>query len=53
MTKGFAALAYPAEYGNSGVMTFLTTSGILLQKDLGDDTARAGGHHRLRPRRHL
>ncbi len=42
MTKGFAALAYPAEYGNSGVMTFLVNqSGILFQKDLGDDTAKA------------
>lgn len=42
MSKGFAALAYPAEYGNSGVMTFLVNqSGILFQKDLGDDTAKA------------
>ncbi len=42
MSKGFAALAYPAEYGNSGIMTFLVNqSGILFQKDLGDDTAKA------------
>lgn len=42
MTKGFAALAYPAQYGNSGVMTFVVNqSGILFQKDLGKDTAQA------------
>jgi hypothetical protein len=42
MTKGFAALAYPAKYGNSGVMTFMVNqSGILFQKDLGKDTAKA------------
>jgi hypothetical protein len=41
MTKGFALLAYPAEYGNSGVMTFeVNQSGILYQKDLGEDTAK-------------
>jgi hypothetical protein len=37
---GFALLAYPAEYGNSGVMTFLVNhAGIVYQKDLGDYTA--------------
>jgi hypothetical protein len=40
MTGGFALLAYPAEYGNSGIMSFLVNqSGILFQKDLGEDTA--------------
>jgi hypothetical protein len=40
MTRGFALLAYPAEYGNSGIMTFLINqSGILFQTDLGEDTA--------------
>jgi hypothetical protein len=40
MTGGFALLAYPAEYGNSGVMSFLTNqSGILFEKDLGEETA--------------
>jgi hypothetical protein len=39
MIGGFALLAYPAEYGNSGVMTFLVNhSGIVYQKDLGDYT---------------
>ncbi len=36
-----ALVAYPAEYGNSGVMTFMVNhSGIVLQKDLGPNTAR-------------
>ncbi|MFZ3331279.1 MAG: DUF2950 domain-containing protein [Candidatus Acidiferrales bacterium] len=40
MTEGFAILAHPAEYANSGVMSFLVNQdGIVLQKDLGADTA--------------
>jgi hypothetical protein len=40
MTGGFAFVAYPAEYGNSGVMTFMINQdGVLLQKDLGKTTA--------------
>jgi len=39
MTGGFAFVAYPAEYGNSGVMTFMINQdGVLLQKDLGKTT---------------
>jgi len=39
MTGGFAILAYPAEYGASGVMTFLASRhGTVFQKDLGDST---------------
>ncbi|HTF63361.1 MAG TPA: DUF2950 domain-containing protein [Edaphobacter sp.] len=39
MTGGFAFVAYPAEYGNSGVMTFMVNQdGVLLQKDLGKTT---------------
>jgi hypothetical protein len=39
MTAGFAFVAYPAEYGNSGVMTFIMDQdGVLLQKDLGKNT---------------
>jgi Protein of unknown function (DUF2950) len=42
MTGGFAILAYPAEYGASGVMTFLVSRrGTVFQKDLGDSTAEA------------
>ncbi len=41
MIGGFALVAYPAEYGNSGVMTFLVNhTGEVFQKDLGDRTAR-------------
>lgn len=40
-TGGFAFVAYPAEYGNSGVMTFIINQdGVLLQKDLGPDTTQ-------------
>jgi hypothetical protein len=39
MVGGFAFVAYPAEYGNSGIMTFLINQdGVLLQKDLGKTT---------------
>jgi hypothetical protein len=41
MTGGFAFVAYPAEYRNSGVMTFIINQdGVLLQKDLGSATAQ-------------
>ena len=41
MIGGFALVAYPAEYGNSGVMTFLVNhAGTVFQKDLGPDTAK-------------
>ncbi|HEX5051186.1 MAG TPA: DUF2950 domain-containing protein [Planctomycetota bacterium] len=39
---GFAFLAWPATYGNSGVMTFLVNQqGIVFERDLGADTASA------------
>lgn len=38
---GFGLVAYPAEYGNSGVTTFIVNhSGVVLQKDLGPNTKR-------------
>ena len=41
MIGGFAALAYPAKYGNSGVMTFVVNhDGVVYEKDLGPDTAK-------------
>jgi len=41
MIGGFALVAYPAEYGNSGVMTFLVNhTGTVFQKDLGLTTAQ-------------
>ncbi len=41
MIGGFAVVAYPATYGNSGVMTFLVNhDGVVYQKDLGKNTAK-------------
>jgi hypothetical protein len=40
MIGGYALVAYPDEYRNSGVMTFIVNhSGQVFQKDLGPDTA--------------
>jgi hypothetical protein len=39
MIGGFALVAWPADYGNSGVMTFIVNhAGTVYQKDLGKDT---------------
>ena len=39
MLLGFALIAYPAEYGNSGIMTFMVNQeGSIYQKDLGEET---------------
>ena len=41
MIGGFGLVAYPAEYGNSGVMTFVVNhQGVIFQKDLGRATAQ-------------
>lgn len=41
MILGFALVAYPAEYRNSGVMTFIVNQeGIIYQKDIGKETKR-------------
>jgi hypothetical protein len=41
MIGGFAAVAYPAEYGNSGIMTFIINNdGDIYEKDLGEGTAK-------------
>jgi hypothetical protein len=41
MIGGFAVVAYPAKYGNSGVMTFIVNhDGDVYQKDLGNNTAK-------------
>jgi hypothetical protein len=38
---GFAVVAFPAEYGNSGVMTFIVNhDGVVYSQDLGADTAK-------------
>jgi hypothetical protein len=42
LTEGFALIAWPADYGSSGVMTFICNQdGVVFQKDLGEDTAAA------------
>jgi hypothetical protein len=39
LSGGFAFVAYPAEYRNSGVMTFIVNkNGIVYEKDLGEKT---------------
>ncbi len=39
MTGGFAVVAYPAKYGDSGIMTFLINqNGVVYEKDLGKTT---------------
>jgi hypothetical protein len=41
MIAGFALVAWPAEYGNSGITTFIVNQqGRVYQKDLGADTGR-------------
>ncbi len=41
---GFGLIAYPAEYGSSGVMTFIVNhDGVVFSKDLGADTAKVAG----------
>lgn len=41
MIGGFALMAYPAQYGASGIMTFMVNhDNILYQKDLGKDTIK-------------
>jgi hypothetical protein len=41
MTGGFAIIAYPADYGSSGIMTFIISNhGVLYQKDLAEDTQK-------------
>jgi hypothetical protein len=40
MVAGFAMVAWPADRGNSGIMTFLVNAnGVIYQKDLGDKTS--------------
>jgi hypothetical protein len=41
MIGGFGLVAWPAEYGNSGVMTFIVNhNGTVYEKDLGQRTAQ-------------
>jgi hypothetical protein len=44
MIAGFAMVAFPAEYGVTGVMTFIVShNGKVFQKDLGKNSGKAGG----------
>jgi len=51
MIGGFALVAFPAQYGVSGVMTFIVNhDGVVYQKDLGPDTpALASGMKAFNP----
>jgi hypothetical protein len=41
MIGGFALVAYPAEYGSSGITTFIVNQqGVVYQKDMGKDTEK-------------
>lgn len=41
MIGGFALVAYPAQYGSSGIMTFIVNhEGVVYQKNLGQDTEK-------------
>lgn len=43
MIAGFAMVAWPAEYGETGVMTFLVNqNGIVLERDMGPKTDEIG-----------
>jgi hypothetical protein len=43
MIAGFAMVAFPAEYGVTGVMTFIVShNGKVFQKDLGKNSVKAG-----------
>jgi hypothetical protein len=42
MIGGFALLAFPAQYGNTGIMSFMVSNdGVVYQKDLGPNTPQA------------
>jgi hypothetical protein len=51
MIGGFAAVAWPVKYGETGVMTFMVShDGVVYEKDLGPDTAaRAAAMTRFDP----
>jgi len=41
MIAGFGLLAFPAQHGDSGIMTFVIShQGVVYQKDLGEDTTK-------------
>ena len=49
---GFAAVAWPVKYGDTGVMTFMVShDGVVYQKDLGPDTAARAAATAVAPMR--
>lgn len=45
MIAGFALVAWPAQWGNTGVMTFIVNQqGVVYQSDLGPKTAKIASH---------
>lgn len=41
LTRGYAVIAWPAKYGNSGIMTFMVNHrGLVFENDLGPETER-------------
>jgi Protein of unknown function (DUF2950) len=41
MILGYALVAYPAQYGNSGIMTFMVNQGgVIYEKNLGKNTMK-------------
>lgn len=41
LTRGYGVIAWPAKYGNSGVMTFMINHrGLVFESDLGPDTGQ-------------
>lgn len=43
MVAGYAFLAYPADYGQSGIMSFMVgENGVVYEADLGEDSLDAG-----------
>jgi hypothetical protein len=48
MIGGFAVVAYPADFGNSGVMTFIVNhDGVVYQKNLGESTEQQAKEMKL------
>ena len=42
MSRGFAVIAWPAQYGDSGVMSFMVSQdGEVFEKDMGAQGAQA------------
>jgi hypothetical protein len=44
VTEGYALVAWPAKFGDTGVMTFIVNQdGIVYEKSLGPNTAATAG----------